>query len=62
MPRLLKGNYKLPTDKNKEMDLKRLYEETATTEFERRSLDVLGGSICFVKKDKWVWKGENSGG
>jgi hypothetical protein len=52
----LRGNY----------DLKVVIEETAeaveatsTDEFERKALSRLGGSICFVSKKGFLWKGED---
>ena len=59
MKEFLKGNYQL----------ERVIEDTddadgagATDEFEKKALSRLGGSICFVSKKGFVWKGERSDG
>lgn len=57
MSEYLKGNYKLdaaieaPTDD----------EDTAvTSDFEKKALARLGGSICFVSKKGFLWKGDGA--
>lgn len=37
-------------------------ETGATTEFEKKALSRLGGSICFVSKKGFLWKGAGAGG
>ena len=55
MKQFLKGNY----------TLKVVIEEAAkseadsTDEFEKKALSRLGGSICFVSKKGFLWKGED---
>ena len=56
MSKYLKGNYELPKGSS-EPDKKE--GETVTQEFERRALERLGGSIAFVLKKAFVWKGES---
>jgi hypothetical protein len=54
----LRGNYVLDV----------IIEETvedapdSTEAFERKALARLGGSICFVSKKSFVWKGNGAGG
>ncbi len=54
MKQFLKGNYELKTviEEPKEGD------EDATGAFERKALSRLGGSICFVSKKGFLWKGD----
>ena len=56
MKEFLKGNYKLKAvieeSKNGE-------PATSTDEFEKKALSRLGGSICFVSKKGFLWKGED---
>jgi len=52
----LKGNYKLdakiaPVDGE---------ETDSTSEFEKKALSRLGGSICFVSKKGFLWKGDSA--
>ena len=55
MKEFLKGNYKVKT----------VIKEPAagaadsTDEFERKALSRLGGSICFVSKKGFLWKGDD---
>lgn len=55
MSEYLKGNYKLdvaieaPTDDE---------DSSATADFEKKALARLGGSICFVSKKGFLWKGD----
>jgi hypothetical protein len=54
MPQFLKGNYKVETkieDKGDAAD--------STDEFEKKALSRLGGSICFVSKKGFLWKGDD---
>lgn len=59
MKEFLKGNYTLDVaiEEPKGED-----EAGATEEFEKKALSRLGGSICFVRKKGFVWKGEGQGG
>ena len=56
MKEFLKGNYKV----------KAVIKEPAasdaspTDEFEKKALSRLGGSICFVSKKGFLWKGDGS--
>ena len=50
----LKGNYKLDAEIQEEPEEA---EAGATAEFERKALSRLGGSICFVSKKGFLWKG-----
>lgn len=56
MSKFLKGNYKLDVTIEETSD-----GETAQTveAFERTALSRLGGSICFVSKKGFLWKGED---
>ena len=59
MKEFLKGNYKLDVV----IEEKESAEEAgATAEFERKALSRLGGSICFVSKKGFLWKGERTDG
>ncbi len=55
----LKGNYKLDAKIQEEPEEA---EGGATAEFERKALARLGGSICFVSKKGFLWKGEQPDG
>jgi hypothetical protein len=56
MSKFLKGNYELKVA----IDEKRAAEaERTVEEFERKALSRLGGSICFVSKKGFLWKGED---
>lgn len=59
MAEFLKGNYRLDAKIEAESE-----EETAraTTEFERKALARLGGSICFVSKKGFLWNGDGGDG
>lgn len=59
MTQFLKGNYELDvvietTDDGKGTD--------STSEFEKKALSRLGGSICFVSKKGFLWRGDGAGG
>jgi hypothetical protein len=57
MKEFLKGNYKI------DAEIKETEEEEGnrfTGEFEKKALARLGGSICFVSKKAFVWKGEEN--
>ncbi|PYN94756.1 MAG: hypothetical protein DMD91_27100 [Candidatus Rokuibacteriota bacterium] len=54
MKAFLKGNYTL----TKVIEEKKVEEATATEEFEKKALSRLGGSICFVSKKGFLWKGD----
>jgi hypothetical protein len=55
MKEFLKGNYKLDVEIKETEDAEASRLET---EFERKALSRLGGSICFVSKKNFVWNGE----
>ena len=59
MTEYLKGNYKLDVVVDAEVAGE---EPDATAEFEKKALSRLGGSICFVSKKGFVWKGDGTGG
>ena len=54
----LKGNYKLDAKIEEPPD----EAPTSTDEFEKKALSRLGGSICFVSKKGFLWKGDDSNG
>jgi len=51
----LKGNYKLKTVIKEPV----VSDTSSTDEFEKQALSRLGGSICFVSKKGFLWKGED---
>jgi hypothetical protein len=55
----LKGNYTLDVVVEERGDGE---ESSATAEFEKKALSRLGGSICFVSKKGFLWKGEKTDG
>ena len=57
MSKFLKGNYELNVniDDTRADDTERTVEE-----FERKALSRLGGSICFVSKKGFLWKGDGA--
>jgi hypothetical protein len=56
MSKFLKGNYQLDVT----IDGTRAGEtEQTVEEFEQKALSRLGGSICFVSKKGFLWKGED---
>ena len=58
MPDYLKGNYKSPEIKNQDAPL--TPETGLSTEFEKKALERLGGSIAFVMKSKtFLWTPED---
>ena len=57
MTEYLKGNYKLDRAIKDENDA-----EDTTDAFEKKALSRLGGSICFVSKKGFLWKGESADG
>ena len=57
MTEYLKGNYKLDRTIKDENDA-----EDTTDAFEKKALSRLGGSICFVSKKGFLWKGESADG
>jgi hypothetical protein len=59
MTEFLKGNYKLDVVIEEREDAR---ASGSTEEFERKALSRLGGSICFVSKKGFLWKGEQSDG
>lgn len=57
MKEYLKGNYTL------EVTITEPTVETDQTEaFEKKALSRLGGSICFVSKKGFLWKGDGADG
>lgn len=58
MKQYLRGNYPL------HVTIEEPAEEApdATEAFERTALSRLGGSICFVSKKGFLWKGDGAGG
>jgi hypothetical protein len=52
MTQYLRGNYKLDVKLDEARD-----PADTTDAFERAALARLGGSICFVSKKAFVWKG-----
>jgi hypothetical protein len=59
MKEFLKGNYKVDTEIKETVDEERSQLET---EFERKALSRLGGSICFVSKKAFIWNGDSEQG
>ena len=57
MKEFLKGNYKLDRVIEEPEDAE---NAGATDEFEKKALSRLGGSICFVSKKGFLWKGEKA--
>jgi hypothetical protein len=58
MKEFLKGNYKLDTViEDGDTDA-----PNSTDEFEKKALSRLGGSICFVSKKGFLWKGDGADG
>jgi len=55
MSEYLKGNYKLDVTIDTTPDGE---ESSATSDFEKKALARLGGSICFVSKKGFLWKGD----
>ena len=55
MKEFLKGNYKVDTEIKETAADERSQLET---EFERKALSRLGGSICFVSKKSFIWNGD----
>ena len=58
MKEFLKGNYKVakPIEETKGVDA------DSTDAFEKKALSRLGGSICFVSKKGFLWKGDGKDG
>jgi len=54
MPEFLKGNYKVNATIEDKADA-----ADSTDEFEKKALSRLGGSICFVSKKGFLWKGDD---
>lgn len=59
MTEYLKGNYKLDAVIE---DTEEAQDSGATAEFEKKALSRLGGSICFVSRKGFLWKGEKADG
>jgi len=58
MKQYLRGNYTL------DVTIEEPAEDApdATEAFERKALSRLGGSICFVSKKGFLWKGDGANG
>ncbi|PYQ03550.1 MAG: hypothetical protein DMF83_20800 [Acidobacteria bacterium] len=56
MTKFLKGNYTLDVTIDETGDGEAMQ---TVEEFERKALSRLGGSICFVSKKGFLWKGED---
>ena len=58
MKQFLRGNYTL------DVVIEEVDDVTAdsTDAFERKALSRLGGSICFVSKKGFLWKGDGADG
>lgn len=59
MTEFLKGNYELAAKIEEPAEAT---EASATDEFEKKALSRLGGSICFVSKKGFLWKGDDRNG
>lgn len=59
MNEFLKGNYSLDVVIEEQEGGE---EAGSTAEFEKKALARLGGSICFVSKKGFLWKGEKTDG
>lgn len=55
MKEFLKGNYAVPAEI---IETEPADGDGATAEFEEKALARLGGSICFVSKRAFLWKGD----
>jgi hypothetical protein len=61
MPSFLKGNYDLSQDPEDVRGDDNASEKTLTDRFEESALARLGGSICFVRKEKTLlWTGDEN--
>ena len=58
MNEYLKGNYKVDAKIEESEEA----APTSTDEFEKKALSRLGGSICFVSKKGFIWKGDGADG
>jgi hypothetical protein len=58
MTKYLRGNYELKTTVEESAE----GAPDATEAFERKALSRLGGSICFVSKKGFLWKGDGADG
>jgi hypothetical protein len=58
MTKYLRGNYELKTRIEASADS----APDSTEAFERKALSRLGGSICFVSKKGFLWKGDGGDG
>lgn len=57
---VLKGNYKIPEEPEKEVEKPENSQSSLEQEFEAAALKSLGGSITFVKKTgSFIWKGDD---
>ncbi len=53
---LLKGNYKVST--KEKLEPAKESEASIESRFEESAMEKLGGSIAFVKKSAFLWKGK----
>jgi hypothetical protein len=58
MNEYLKGNYQVDAKIEEPAD----EAPSSTDEFEKKALARLGGSICFVSKKGFLWKGDGADG
>ena len=58
MTKYLRGNYELKATVEESAE----GAQDATEAFERKALSRLGGSICFVSKKGFLWKGDGADG
>lgn len=62
MAYFLKGNYQVASKSESAPRKKEAHKKSLTERFEESALAKLGGSICFVVKDKTLlWTGDSSG-
>lgn len=55
MEELLKGNYKLDQSKIESKDDQL---EDINSEFSKKALNSIGGSMVFVEREKFIWNGD----
>ena len=54
MSEFLKGTYKV----DKEITEKKKEDSGVEEEFRKKALNSIGGSMVFVERNKYVWKGD----
>ena len=57
MSELLKGNF---TVKNKVENKEGIQEDNSNSEYKKKALESIGGSMVFVERDKLFWDGDDS--